>query len=81
MPENSWREAIIRVLRESDTPLHYSEITSQILSRGYYQTDGAPPSATVSAQIATSIKHDGLRSPLVRVAKGVYGLKQNNQGS
>jgi repressor of nif and glnA expression len=43
MAEKSWRDAIVKVLEESDTPLHYSEITSQILSRGYYQTDGATP--------------------------------------
>jgi hypothetical protein len=76
MSENSWCEAIIKVLEESDTPLHYSEITSQILSRGYYRTDGATPAATVNAQIAASIIHDGPRSPFVRVAKGVFTLKQ-----
>jgi len=70
---------IVKVLEESDTPLHYSEITSRVLSRGYYRTDGATPAATVSAQIAASIKHDGLRSPFARVAKGVYSLNQNNQ--
>ena len=57
--EKSWKEAIIKVLTESSTPLHYTEISEQILSRGYYETDGATPAAMVNAQMASSIKHDG----------------------
>lgn len=77
--EKSWREAIKRVLSESEAPLHYTEISEQILSRGYYQTDGATPAATVNAQLASSIKHDGEKSPFVRVAKGVFALKKTSQ--
>jgi HB1, ASXL, restriction endonuclease HTH domain len=73
--EKSWREAIKRVLAESDNPLHYTEISEQILSRGYYQTDGATPAATVNAQLASSIKHDGEKSPFIRVGKGIFTLK------
>ncbi|MBS0507175.1 MAG: hypothetical protein JSR53_07320 [Proteobacteria bacterium] len=73
--EKSWKAAIIRVLCESDSPLHYTDISEQILSRGYYETDGATPAATVNAQIASSIKHDGEKSPFVRVGKGIFALK------
>lgn len=73
--EKSWKEAIIRVLRESGSPLHYTEISDQALSRGYYKTDGATPAATVNAQIASSIKHDGDKSPFIRVGKGTFALK------
>ncbi len=72
--EKSWKEAIKRVLAESATPLHYTEISEQILSRGYYETDGATPAATVNAQLASSIKHDG-ETPFVRVGKGIFTLK------
>ncbi|MFZ1417279.1 MAG: winged helix-turn-helix domain-containing protein, partial [Burkholderiaceae bacterium] len=61
--EKSWKEAIKKVLAESDIPLHYTEISEQVLSRGYYETDGATPAATVNAQLASSIKHDGEKSP------------------
>lgn len=71
----SWREAIQKVLAEADGPLHYAEISEQILSRGYYKTDGATPSATVNAQISSSIKHDGEKSPFVRVGKGTFSLR------
>jgi len=73
--ESSWKEAIKKVLVESATPLHYKEISELILSRGYYQTDGATPAATVNAQISSSIKHDGEKSPFIRVTKGTFALK------
>lgn len=73
--EKSWKEAIKKVLGESDTPLHYAEISEQILSRGYYKTEGATPAATVNAQISASIKHDGEKSPFMRVGKGIFALK------
>lgn len=71
----SWRKAIEKVLDEASGPLHYSEISEQILSRGYYKTDGATPAATVNAQIASSIKHDGAASPFLRVSKGTFTLR------
>ena len=75
--EKSWKEAIIKVLSESEVPLHYSDITDQILAREYYSTEGATPAATVNAQLATSIKHDNDRSPFIRVAKGTFALREN----
>lgn len=75
MNEKSWKEAIITVLKESPEPLHYQQITEQILSRGLRSTYGATPSATVNAQIAGSIKHDGSTSPFMRVAKGTFALR------
>lgn len=75
--EKSWKEAIKKVLAESSTPLHYTEISEQILSRGYYETDGATPAATVNAQLTSSIKHDGEKSPFIRVGKGIFALKNS----
>lgn len=77
--EKSWKEAIIRVLSEASIALHYTEITEQILTLGYYSTDGATPAATVNAQIASSIKHDGDKSPFLRVSKGIFTLKDKSK--
>jgi len=77
--EKSWKEAIKRVLQESDSPLHYTEISDQILSRGYYKTDGATPAITVCAQLAASIKHEGQKSPFIRVGRGIFMLKITTQ--
>jgi hypothetical protein len=74
--EKSWKEAIIKVLKESEVPLHYSDITDQILAREYYRTDGATPAATVNAQLAASIKHESDRSPFIRVSKGTFALRE-----
>jgi hypothetical protein len=79
--EKSWKEAIKKVLAESSTPLHYTEISEQILSRDYYETDGATPAATVNAQLASSIKHDGEKSPFIRVGKGIFALKNSGAAS
>ena len=76
--EKSWKEAIKKVLAEYDIPLHYTEISEQVLFRGYYETDGATPAATVNAQMASSIKHDGDKSPFIRVGKGIFALKNTS---
>jgi HB1, ASXL, restriction endonuclease HTH domain len=75
--EKSWKEAIKKVLGETQIPLHYAEISEQVLSRNYYATDGATPAATVNAQISSSIKHDGDKSPFIRVGKGIFALKNS----
>lgn len=76
--EKSWKEAIKKVLQESEAPLHYTEISEQILSRGYYETDGATPAATVSAQVTSSIKHEGEKSPFLRVGRGIFALRNRS---
>lgn len=78
MAEQSWKNAIITVLSESKDPLHYADITERILTRGLKSTAGATPDATVNAQIAASIKHDGTDSPFFRVAKGIFTLRPKN---
>ncbi|MCX7111536.1 MAG: HTH domain-containing protein [Proteobacteria bacterium] len=72
--EKTWRDAIRKVLSEADSPLHYTEISEQILARGHYQTDGATPADAVRSQINASIKHDGDKSPFIRVGKGIFAL-------
>ncbi|CAK0743582.1 hypothetical protein CCP3SC1_130032 [Gammaproteobacteria bacterium] len=70
-----WREAIERVLREAEGPLHYAEISEQVFSRGYYKTEGATPEATVNAQITSSIKHECEKSPFVKVGRSIFALR------
>jgi hypothetical protein len=71
----TWRQAIDKVLASSATPLHYKDITDRIMSQGLRTTVGATPAATVNAQMAASIKHDGEASPYVRVGKGTFALR------
>jgi hypothetical protein len=78
MAEKSWKEAIITVLSESKEPVHYTDITERILTRGLKTTSGATPVATVNAHMAASIKHDGAASPFIRVARGMFTLRAAN---
>ena len=55
--------------------MHYSEISEQILAKGYYKTDGATPDATVNAQITSSIKHQGENSPFLKVSRGTFTIR------
>ena len=71
----SWREAIERVLQEEARALHYSEVSELVLSKGYYKTEGATPDATVNAQITSSIKHEGEKSPFLKVSRGTFALR------
>jgi hypothetical protein len=76
--EKSWKDAIKLVLNSSDTPLHYAEISEQILSQGLYETDGATPAASVSAHITSSIKYEGEKSAFIKVGKGIYTLRSKS---
>jgi hypothetical protein len=79
-PEMTWRKAIDKVLAESKTPLHYKDITERIIAQSLRTNLGATPAATVNAQMAGSIKHDGPASPYVRVAKGTFSLRTASPG-
>ena len=72
--ELTWKKAIDKVLAASPEPLHYKEITENIISDGLRTSLGATPAATVNAQISASIKKQGDASPYVRVAKGTFTL-------
>ena len=73
--EKSWLDAIKRVLAESSEPCHYTEITEQILNRGYFASDSATPAAMVNWYLSKSIREDADKSPFMRVDKGVFTLK------
>lgn len=72
--ELTWREAINKVLGAATSPLHYKEIADRIIAECLRTSLGATPAATVNAQISSSIKNDGSKSPYVRVSKGTFAL-------
>ncbi|MBX3183337.1 MAG: hypothetical protein KIT72_03780 [Polyangiaceae bacterium] len=76
--ERTWREAISHVLGASAEPLHYNDITEQIVAQKLRRNLGATPAATVNAHIAASIKRDGHSSPYLRVARGVFALRPSD---
>ena len=69
----TWKEAIIKVLAEEGSPMHYVDITNKIIEKEYKQDYGATPEMTVSNQLTTNpdlFKH---------VGKGTFGLAETSE--
>jgi len=76
MKKLGWEKAIIKVLKDAENAMHYTDITEAILTqqlRG--EKVGATPSASVSSYITTSINTKGVKSPFIRVGRGEYILR------
>lgn len=68
------KDAVYLVLKEASEPLHYREITEQLLTRNLWESKGNTPWATVNAQIAVDIKKNGEKSRFIRVRKGIFTI-------
>lgn len=79
MPELGWKEAIVKVLAAHGEPMHYTDITEEIASRGLKKKFGATPAASVAATISISLQNDGEKSPFIKVSRGVYTLAISKQ--
>ena len=76
--EMTWKKAILKVLQEADGAMHYKEIAEAIVNNEYRSNIGATPAATVSANITTSIKKEGEKSPFRKVGKGEYIVRSSS---
>ena len=74
----SLKEAARRVLAEASKPLHYEEITRRVLESGLSQSASQTPAASLNAVLAVDIKRNGASSPFLRVAPGVFGLRDRD---
>lgn len=74
---NTFKQSAIKVLQLSKTPLHYAEITRLALERGFLETHGTTPDATMNAQIVIDIKTKGKSSDFVKTAPGTFALNHN----
>ncbi len=74
--KGTFLDAAKRVLTDAGEPLHYGEITKRALAAGMLETQGLTPAATLNAQIATHLKRHGAESQFVRVAPGIFGLRE-----
>lgn len=76
MPQNlGWKDAILEVLKAAAEPMYYVDIAEQIAKQELREDLGATPANSVAAIITTSIQKEGSKSPYVRVARGIYGLR------
>lgn len=81
MPDMTWLEAIIQVLKDAQAPLTYGDIALRVSDSGYRKKIGATPAMTVASVLSTSIRSEGDDSPFVRYSRGLYGLKEWGRGA
>lgn len=79
--ELRWLAAIERVLEESDTPLHYTEIANLIIENGYRISVGASPATTVNTYISNDMREFGESSSFEKVSMGTFRLKKEKNES
>ena len=72
----SFLEAAERVLVEANEPLHYREITRRAMQRGWLETDGQTPWASMNAQLAVAINSQGDACTFIRISPGIFGLQE-----
>jgi hypothetical protein len=75
MMELGWKDAIVKVLSQHGNPMHYIDITQAIAENGLKSKFGATPAASVAAAISLSLQKDGVKSPFVKVSRGIYTIK------
>jgi len=74
---NKFKQAALQVLKESKNPLHYKEITRIAIEKGYLETDGATPDATMNAQLIVDINKLGKASDFIKTDKATYFLNSD----
>ncbi|MGP5496395.1 HTH domain-containing protein [Corynebacterium flavescens] len=70
MSMHSWKEAVRMVLSGSTQPMHYSEITQEILDRGLRENLGATPANTVYTTLLMMMKSGEVQ----RVETGTFAF-------
>lgn len=69
-------DAAVKVLTETGGPMKCGDMVDQMISKGYWQTNGATPSATIYAAIIREIRDKGDESRFRKVDRGSFELNQ-----
>jgi hypothetical protein len=69
-------DAAYQVLKESNKPLTAMEITKLAVNMGLINSAGKTPEASLGRGIYVEIKNEGSGSRFIKVARGVFGLKE-----
>ncbi len=73
------KEAALQVLQEKG-PMHYQQLTEEMLSRGLTTSTSKTPGASLNAVIAVDIKSKGTESKFVRVGPGIFSVRGEANG-
>ncbi|MBQ4802358.1 winged helix-turn-helix domain-containing protein [Aquimarina sp. MMG015] len=74
---NKFKIAAVKVLEEAKQPLHYVKITEMALDKGWLETEGKTPAASMNAQLITDINSKGDQSTFMKTAPATYDLNPN----
>jgi len=74
-PQRTVLQGIEAVLAEAGTPMHYRDIATAMIDRGFWQTSGKTPWDTVNARLSVNINAFGAGSRFQRTARGLYALR------
>ena len=69
-------DAAVKVLTEVGQPMKCGDMVDQMLSKGYWQTNGATPSATIYSAVIREIRDKGDESRFRKVDRGSFELNQ-----
>ncbi len=69
-------DAAEKILHDAAEPLHYLQITAQILAQELWLTEGKTPEATINARLAVDIKRKRVKSRFMRTEPGVFALRE-----
>lgn len=72
-----WRDAIIRVLDDAESAMHYTDIADAIVESKLRKQVGATPASTVASNITTEMRQLGDDSAFVRVKRAEYMLRKH----
>lgn len=70
----TYLDAAHEILKQAGQPLHYQEITQQVLAQQLISPQGLTPEATMGSRLYTDTLQEGSR--FVRAGKGAFGLVQ-----
>lgn len=68
-------DAAETVLSDNGEPVHYRQLSDEMLRRGLWMTRSMTPANTVYARIWADIRDRGDESPFVQLGKGLFGLR------
>jgi len=74
--KTSGLDAAVRVLRETGTVMSTGEMVEQMLKKGYWQTSGKTPSATIYAAILRECATKGDQARFRKTGRGRFELTE-----
>ena len=78
MSDMPWKDAIIKILENSDSAMGSSDIAGRIVEDGLRTKVGATPANTVNREIRSSLKIERNDSPFISVGRGQYFLRSKH---